>query len=222
MNVMNTPNIYGIIISQKAGISSTTTTKQVIDGNVFVKSNNPQPDADVSFSGTTEVHTTSGPVVCYVKGTKILTNKGYVPIEEITKNHKIVIKGKIYNNEVFVEEEKYSVEPIRWLGHFTVRNLTKDSSPICIQKNALGKNKPFEDLYVSPCHGILFNDTIIHAKKIVNKKTIFQDNNRDSVDYYHLELRNHHAILANGILSESYLDMKNRNIFFNNNKKITK
>ena len=42
---------------------------------------------------------------------------------------------------------------------------------------------------------------------------IFQDFSYDSVVYYHLELDNHSAVIANGILSETYLDVNNRYIF---------
>lgn len=35
---------------------------------------------------------------CYSKGTLILTNQGYVPIENIKKGDKVIVKGKIYKN----------------------------------------------------------------------------------------------------------------------------
>lgn len=55
-------------------------------------------------------------------------------------------------------------------------HLTSKSCPICIKKDALGKNYPFTDLYVSPEHGLLLHGKMISAKNIVNGKTIYQDN----------------------------------------------
>lgn len=40
----------------------------------------------------------------------------------------------------------------------------------------------------------------------------------EDVEYYHLECENHNAIIANGVLSESYLNMDNRSVFENSLK----
>jgi hypothetical protein len=61
---------------------------------------------------------------------------------------------------------------------------------------------------------------MICAKDLVNGTTIFQDSNRMSVEYYHLELKDHFAIIANGVLSESYLDFNTRSIFEDNQQVI--
>jgi len=54
---------------------------------------------------------------------------------------------------------------------------------------------------------------MILAKNIVNGKTIYQDNQCNDVEYYHLECEYHSIICANGILSESYLESNNRRVF---------
>jgi len=46
----------------------------------------------------------------------------------------------------------------------------------------------------------------------------FQDTNHNSVHYYHLELKNHSIIIANEVLSETYLDLNTRTIFETNEK----
>jgi hypothetical protein len=104
-------------------------------------------------------------------------------------------------------------ETVMWIGKFKVIHLNSKSRPICIQKDALGQNCPFKDLYVSPLHGLVLNGRMVLAKNIVNGKTIYQDNDCDSVEYYHLECENHSAIFANGVISESYLDTNNRHVF---------
>jgi hypothetical protein len=97
-------------------------------------------------------------------------------------------------------------------------NLNKDTLPICITAGALGENLPIEDLYVSPGHRILTDCKMVCARDLVNGTTIFQDCDRDSVHYYHLELNKHSSIVANGVLSESYLDFNNRIVFEDNNQ----
>jgi len=90
------------------------------------------------------------------------------------------------------------------------------SRPICIKKNAICQDCPSVDLYVSPNHGILINNRLVLAKNLVNNTTIYPDYTRNNVEYYHLELQKHSAIVANGILSESYLEFNNRHIFEKN------
>jgi hypothetical protein len=155
----------------------------------------------------------SGNVACYKKGTKILTKSGYVKIENLTLDNKVITKGKI-NTENYLLPEKFKLQPIIWISKFKVDNYTQKTVPVCIKKNALGYNYPIEDLYVSPDHGILIKGKNIKAKNLVNGRTIFQKSNKEeSLVYYHIELQSHSAVIANGMLSESYLDVNNRDQF---------
>lgn len=54
---------------------------------------------------------------------------------------------------------------------------------------------------------------MVPAKTILNGQDIYQDNECEDVVYYHLELDTHMAIVANGILAESYVDVGNRHVF---------
>lgn len=56
---------------------------------------------------------------------------------------------------------------------------------------------------------------MVLAKNLVNDKTIYQDKECDDVEYYHLECENHSAIYANGVLTESYREANNRDVFEN-------
>jgi hypothetical protein len=56
---------------------------------------------------------------------------------------------------------------------------------------------------------------MVQAKRLINEDTIYQDTECNSIEYYHLECKNHNLIIANGILAESYLDIKNRYVFNN-------
>ena len=61
---------------------------------------------------------------------------------------------------------------------------------------------------------------MVQANNMVNGTTIYQDNECSNVEYYHIECETHSAILANGVLSESYLDMKKNRIVFDNVPKL--
>ena len=150
-----------------------------------------------------------------MKGSLILTNKGFIPIEKIRAGDKVITKGKIYDNKYIENNNNLKIEPVVWISKFKVINLNSDTRPICIKKDSFKKNSPFKDLYVSPRHSLLLNNKMVLAKNIVNGTTIYQDEKINSVEYYHLECEYHSSIFANGILSESYLYLNNRNIFEN-------
>jgi len=50
---------------------------------------------------------------------------------------------------------------------------------------------------------------MIEAKDLINDTTIFQDYTKNNLEYYHIELNTHSAIIANGVLSESFLNYNN-------------
>jgi hypothetical protein len=143
-------------------------------------------------------------IPCYCKGTLILTNQGYVKIEDIKKNDLVIIEGIITPSGIL--ERNVMVVPVIWISSFKVKILNSESRPICIRKNAFGEHYPYEDLYISPAHKIFINDKLLlEANDIINGNTIYQDNECESVEYYHLECEEHSAIYANGCLSESYI-----------------
>ena len=157
--------------------------------------------------------------VCYKKGTLILTNQGFIPIENIQVGDNVVTKGKIYNYKFIKQNANIHFEPVIWISKFKVDdNLDRNSRPICIKKYALGENCPFQDLYVSPQHCILINGKMIIASSLINGKSIYQDMECTNVEYYHLECKTHYSIFANGVLSETYLDTNNRYVFDNDNE----
>jgi hypothetical protein len=166
------------------------------------------------------INITDAPVVCYAKGTLILTNQGYVPIQHIKEGNKIVIKGEINNYTNINPTANTEIKDVLWISSYKVNALNLESRPICIKKNAFGENYPFEDLYVSPNHLIVININnvinMIRSKNLVNGTTIYQDMECDEVEYYHLECETHSAIFANGLLAESYSDLNNRSVFTDN------
>lgn len=66
---------------------------------------------------------------------------------------------------------------------------------------------------MSPDHSLLLDDKIVIAARLINGKKIYQDLQCQRVEYYHLECKDHYAIYANGVLTETYFDANNRGVF---------
>lgn len=171
-------------------------------GNLTINSSGTINDTGTVNPSPNKIINTS--TMCYVKGTLILTKHGYVPIEKIRAGHKVVTQGKIKNHTL---HSKVKVEPVVWISKFK-----SNIKPICIKKNAFGKNYPFQDLLVSPDHSMIIHNKMIRAKYLVNSVSIYQIDYEEVV-YYHLECQHHSAIVANGVLSETYVDLDNRHLF---------
>lgn len=144
---------------------------------------------------------------CFMRGTKILTDRWYVPIEELKVGDLVMTHGAVHDNKGHVVGDNLAV-PIRSLLKYS-RKSCRSSAPIVITKNAFAPNKPFEDLYASPNHGIVDRQgKLSPISHFLNDTSIFQDPTVDLITYYHLDLGGHYVITANGVLTESWLDPK--------------
>lgn len=159
-----------------------------------------------------QINITDEPTPCYSKGTLILTNQGYIKVEDIKKGDIVVTEGNISSNGILERNIDIKETPIIWINKFIPKILNSKSRPICITKNAFGEKSPFVDLYVSPGHGLLINDKMIQSSHLINGETIYLDNECETVEYYHLECDRHSAIYANGVLAETYLEW-HRHVF---------
>jgi hypothetical protein len=146
-------------------------------------------------------------VTCFAAGTRIATPRGEVAVEDLREGDSV---------EVLLDG---TVEPVVWVGH---RHLDcrrhpnpKQTWPVRIRAGAFGPGQPYRDLLLSPDHSVYANDVLIPVKRLVNGSTIEQIK-VDEIDYYHVELRHHSVLLANGLPTESYLDVANHRAFFAN------
>ena len=214
------PSIPGILISTSDSITFNALAN--VSGRIYSYGNGIIDffDAENKVDGTC----VKAPIVCYVKDTLILTENGYIPIQNIKVGDNIITKGKIYKNSYINKKDNIKSEKVIWISKFKVSDMNTESRPVCIKSWALGYNLPFKDLYVSPNHSVLISNKgikhnylirgrMVPARRLINGRTIYQDNNCEEVEYYHIECKEHMAIIANGILSESYLDVNNRYVF---------
>nr|WP_052366374.1 Hint domain-containing protein [Acetobacter pasteurianus] len=62
-------------------------------------------------------------------------------------------------------------------------------------------------------HCLFFDGKFVPARMLVNGRSIFFDKSVTSYDYYHIETEAHSVVMADGMLTESYLDTGNRRAF---------
>jgi hypothetical protein len=156
-----------------------------------------------SIGGTTEI-TVETP--CYCPGTLILTDRGEAPVESLRIGDKVITRSG-------------EARPIKWIGRrsYSGRFIIgrRDILPICIKAGALAEEQPRRDLWISPHHAMFIDGVLIEAKHLVNGIAITQADRVDAVEYLHIELDTHDIIIAEGTLSESFIDDDSRQMFHN-------
>ena len=143
---------------------------------------------------------------CYCPGTLIRTSRGQVRVERL----KIGDKVKTMSG---------ALRPIKWIGQRSYGGRfimgRTDILPVCIKAGALDDNVPKRDLWISPHHAMYLNGMLIEAKDLINGTSIVQAPSVDKVEYFHVELDTHDVIVAEGALSETFLDDDSRGMFHN-------
>lgn len=149
--------------------------------------------------------------VCFLTGTLISTKGGTCAVEDINVGDKITT----YN----YQKKKYVQRKVKWIGKKSIivnthaERIDIAGYPVRILKNAIAENIPNKDLLITPEHCLFFEDKFIPVRMLVNGSTIFYDTSITSYDYYHIETEQHSVVIADGMLTESYLDTGNRHIF---------
>lgn len=144
-------------------------------------------------------------VPCFAAGTRILTARREVLVEDLTVGELIVTP----TGEML---------PVIWIGsrHINCRRHPQPSSvyPVRIQADAFELNQPASDLFLSPDHAVFAEGVLIPIRYLLNGKTVRQMKTL-AVTYFHVELLDHSIIFANGLPCESYLDTGDRHAFAN-------
>lgn len=143
---------------------------------------------------------------CYGRGTLILTERGEVPVEQLS-----------IGDTVLTAEN--GPRAIRWIGRRAYSGQfahgNRDVLPVIFRKGSLGQNLPHTDLSVSPLHAMLLDGLLIPAVTLVNGTSIVQAGRMDEVSYFHIELDSHDVVIANGVQSETFIDDNSRGMFHN-------
>jgi VCBS repeat-containing protein len=164
---------------------------------------------EAQFSGTlptfSNIEVDTG-IACYCRGTLIEVARGQKSVEALNIGDK-------------VRTASGALRPIKWIGRRSYAGRfimgRSDILPICIKAGALADNVPARDLWVSPNHAMYLSGVLIEAKDLVNGVSIAQTAQVESVEYFHIELETHDVIIAEGALSETFIDDDSRGMFHN-------
>ena len=166
----------------------------------------------ISYDGgaSGEDVTLTNTAACYCAGTLVRTPCGNKRVEKLEIGDELMTASG-------------AARPIKWigrrsyLGRFVMGR--EDILPVCIKAGALADNVPRRDLWISPNHAMYFEDNLdgvlIEAKDLVNGVSIVQAERVDDVEYFHIELDTHDVLIAEGALSESFIDEDSRGMFHN-------
>ena len=145
-------------------------------------------------------------VACYCRGTLIETGRGETPVERLAIGDRVVTASGL-------------LRPIKWIGTRSYGGRfilgRTDILPICFKAGSLGDNVPKRDLWISPHHAMYLDGVLIEARDLVNGVSIVQAERVEKVEYFHIELDSHDVILAEGALSETFVDDDSRGMFHN-------
>jgi Hint domain len=147
---------------------------------------------------------------CYCPGTLIRTPDGETPVEDLAIGDQVMTKSGTARAIKWIGRRSYA-------GRFALGRT--DVLPVCIKAGALAENTPARDLWISPHHAMYFADetggVLIEAKDLVNGVSIVQADRVEKVEYFHVELDSHDVLVAEGALSESYVNDDSRGMFNN-------
>ncbi|MAC79172.1 MAG: hypothetical protein CML66_14035 [Rhodobacteraceae bacterium] len=145
---------------------------------------------------------------CFAAGTQIATPTGEQSVETLAIGDMITTAD---GRDV----------PVMWIGRQTVHKLFTPAErfqPVRVTRGALGRGLPHSDLVLTADHALILDGLAINAGALINETTIRRDplhSLADHVTYYHVETREHDAILANGAAAETYVDYVSRRFFDN-------
>ena len=189
-----TVSVYGVIRAGTLGLDLNASGTGITDlaGNAIA-------------GGYANGPTYSLVVPCYCRGTMILTARGEVAVEDLAVGDAVVTASG-------------AARPVRWIGRRSYAGRFARGThvlPICIRAGALGDGAPRRDLWISPHHAMSLEGVLIEARHLVNGVSIVQVAEVEQVDYFHVELDAHDVIVAEGALSESFVDDDSRGMFQN-------
>jgi len=146
-------------------------------------------------------YTISPPVVCFVTGTRVLTQNGYKAIETLLHKDMMVLSdGRITD---------YSLKKI------VVETANASSAPYRIQAGAFGKNKPESDICLSPTHKIQVRKGvwISPQRAALINPNVKQYGIGEPVTYWHIACSDYlrDNIISEGMIVESLATNKNYN-----------
>jgi hypothetical protein len=140
-------------------------------------------------------------VPCFAAGTRILTRRGEVAVEDLEVGDEALalLRG--------------GFSRVAWIGQRRMRCAATprpaDHWPLRVREGAFGPHRPHRDLLLSPDHAVHVDGNLIPIRYLENGATVVRAPMAE-VTYFHVELERHDVLIAEGLSAESYLDTGNR------------
>ena len=184
-------------------------SEQLWETNGTVAGTVPVAAATQSSSGLQPMDLTVGYFnpACYAAGTRILTERGEVAVEALAIGDRVITGCG-------------AAEPVRWIGRRSYRGRVAAGqpgvAPVRLRAGCLGGGLPRRDLLVSPKHAMFLDGYLVSAEALVDGRGIVHERGHGDVEYFHIELEQHDVILAEGALSETFIDDDGSRAAFHN------
>jgi hypothetical protein len=144
---------------------------------------------------------------CFLRGTLVQTPGGEIPVEELTIGALVdTLRGPM---------------PVKWIGRQRFEKASPSwhwsVAPIRVARFALSDQYPRRDLFLSPHHSLFIDGSLIPVEWLVNGRsiTLAEMDDRESIDYFHIELETHEVVFAEGTPVETLLIDNDREHFGN-------
>ncbi|NKX74607.1 hypothetical protein HGG73_10585 [Rhodobacteraceae bacterium R_SAG3] len=144
-------------------------------------------------------------VICFTKGTMIMTITGERPVEELRTGDLVLTSDAGF-------------QPLRWIGNRRLSAAQLEQSPnlrpIRIRRGALGSDLPTRDLILSPQHRVLIatpavermfgtSEILVAVKHLTELEGIDVIEDAPGVDYWHFLMDRHQVVFSNGARTET-------------------
>lgn len=145
-------------------------------------------------------------VICFTKGTRLLTPDGPRRIEDLRPGDMVQTRDNGPQEILWAGDRRMSGARLHVMPHLR---------PIRIRSAAFGMGQPEGDLIVSPHHRMLIrgraaealfgtSEVLVAAEDLLNDLSVTIDRQLREVTYVHILLERHQIVWANGIQTESF------------------
>jgi hypothetical protein len=141
---------------------------------------------------------------CLVRGSRLATlDGGWIAVQDVRPGDSLKLA-------------RGGSAPVVWAGRRLVdcRRHPQPHTvrPVRVRAGAFADDSPVCDLLLSPDHAVFVADVLIPVALLINGGSVVQEA-WDTVEYFHVELPAHDAVLAEGLAVESFLDGAARHAF---------